>query len=138
MGTEETKEENTEDGDNDNETAAGGFFSAFSKIGISGISSSGTVENLAAAGAEDKDKTPTEEAAEDGDERKRDTWGNSLSNAFNKEQEDFIRTKSDKELPSAPWAGYNNEEELKNKILALSEDKRNVLRSTIRRQLRLR
>ena len=82
--TEETKEENTEDGDNDNETAAGGFFSAFSKIGISGISSSGTVENLAAAGAEDKDKTPTEEAAEDGDERKRDTWGNSLSNAFNK------------------------------------------------------
>ena len=48
---------------------------------------------------------------------------------FNKEQEDFIRTKSDKELPSAPWAGYNNEEELKNKILALSEDKRNVLRA---------
>merc|ERR1712079_194224 len=156
MGTEETKEENTEDGDNDNETAAGGFFSAFSKIGISGISSSGTVEILAAAGAEDKDKTPTEEAAEDGDERKRDTWGNSLSNAFNKvgkaatdyskvvqetvykapliadfnkEQEEFIRTRSDKELPSAPWAGYNNEAELKEKIMALSEDKRNVLRA---------
>ena len=48
---------------------------------------------------------------------------------FNKEQEEFIRTKADKELPSAPWAGYNNEEELKEKIMALSEDKRNVLRA---------
>ena len=48
---------------------------------------------------------------------------------FNKEQEEFIRTRSDKELPSAPWAGYNNEEELKEKIMALSEDKRNVLRA---------
>ena len=48
---------------------------------------------------------------------------------FNKEQEDFIRTKSDKELPSAPWAGYQNENELRDKILALSDDKRNVLRA---------
>merc|ERR1711974_305100 len=32
-------------------------------------------------------------------------------------------------LPSAPWAGYNNEEELKEKIMAMGEDKRNVLRA---------
>ena len=56
-----------------------GFFSAFSKIGITGISSSGTMDNIANAEA----KTPTEEA-EDSDEKKKDTWGNSLSNAFNK------------------------------------------------------
>ena len=48
---------------------------------------------------------------------------------FNKEQEEFIRTKGDKEIPSAPWAGYQNEEELKEKIFALSDDKRNVLRA---------
>ena len=47
---------------------------------------------------------------------------------FNKEQEEFIKSKN-KEEPTAPWAGYQNEEELKIKILALSEDKRNVLRS---------
>merc|ERR1711874_137886 len=128
----------TEDG-----SSAGGFFSAFSKIGISGMSSSATVENIAG-------KSPSDEAG-DAEERKKETWGTSLSQAFNKvgkvatdyskavqetvykapmiadfnkEQEEFIRTRSDKELPSAPWAGYNNEEELKEKIMALSEDKR--------------
>ena len=48
---------------------------------------------------------------------------------FNKEQEDFIRSRNDKETPLAPWAGYTNEQELKEKILALSEDKRNVIRA---------
>ena len=38
-------------------------------------------------------------------------------------------TTNHKEQPSAPWAGYQNEEELKKKILSLSEDKRNVLRA---------
>ena len=47
---------------------------------------------------------------------------------FNKEQEEFIRSKN-KEQPSAPWAGYQNEEDLKAQILALSEDKRNVTRA---------
>ena len=47
---------------------------------------------------------------------------------FNKEQEEFIRSKN-KENPSAPWAGYQDEEDLKAKILALSEDKRNVTRA---------
>jgi len=123
---------------------AGGFFSAFSKIGISGMSSSATVENISA----------NEEEGEN-DDKKKETWGTSLSQAFNKvgkvatdyskvvqetvykapmiadfnkEQEDFIRSKN-KELPSAPWAGYQNEEDLKAKILALSEDKRNVTRA---------
>ena len=48
---------------------------------------------------------------------------------FNKEQEEFIKAKNDKETPAAPWAGYQNEEELKQKILALSEDQRNVTRA---------
>jgi len=154
--SEETSNENAQ-ADNDIEkpeeqsSGGAGFFSAFSKIGITGISSSGTMDNIANAEA----KTPTDEA-EEGDEKKKETWGNSLSNAFNKvgkvatdyskvvqetvykapmiadfnkEQEDFIRTKSDKELPSAPWAGYQNENELRDKILALSDDKRNVLRA---------
>merc|ERR1712024_113444 len=123
---------------------AGGFFSAFSKIGISGLSSSATVENISANDEEGEDE-----------DKKKETWGTSLSQAFNKvgkvatdyskvvqetvykapmiadfnkEQEDFIRSKN-KELPSAPWAGYQNEEDLKAKILALSEDKRNVTRA---------
>jgi len=48
---------------------------------------------------------------------------------FNHEQEEFIKSKGDKETPTAPWSGYQNEDELKDKILALSEDKRNFLRA---------
>jgi len=141
-----------EGGKQDEQATGGGFFSAFSKIGtISGMASSGTVENIAAAGG----KTPTEEG-DDGEDKRKETWGNSLSNAFNKvgkvatdyskvvqetvykapliadfnkEQEEFIKAKNDKETPAAPWAGYQNEEELKQKILALSEDQRNVTRA---------
>merc|ERR1711983_143693 len=154
--SEETKEGETgetEKNEEQNNTSSGGFFSAFSKIGIAGISSSETIENISdAAGT---GKTPTEDS-EESDEKKKETWGNSFSNAFNKvgkvatdyskvvqetvykapliadfnkEQEEFIKAKNDKETPAAPWAGYQNEEELKQKILALSEDKRNVLRS---------
>ena len=165
--TEETLKDAEADGGEADKTeegsSAGGFFSAFSKIGISGMSSSATVENIAG-------KSPSDEAS-DAEERKKETWGTSLSQAFNKvgkvatdyskgrhgsyifvfliivylavqetvykapmiadfnkEQEEFIRSKN-KEQPSAPWAGYQNEEELKKKILSLSEDKRNVLRS---------
>merc|ERR1712029_358490 len=143
----------TEKNEEQNNTSSGGFFSAFSKIGIAGISSSETIENI--SDATGTGKTPTEDS-EESDEKKKETWGNSFSNAFNKvgkvatdyskvvqetvykapliadfnkEQEDFIRTKSDKEPPSAPWAGYQNENELRDKILALSDDKRNVLRA---------
>ena len=48
---------------------------------------------------------------------------------FNQEQEEFIKSKGEKEMPTAPWSGYQNEDELKDKILALSEDKRNFLRA---------
>lgn len=48
---------------------------------------------------------------------------------FNQEQQNFINSKGDKEIPSAPWSGYQNEEELREKILALSEDRRNFLRA---------
>jgi len=48
---------------------------------------------------------------------------------FNHEQEEFIRSKGDKEQPTAPWSGYQNEEDLKEKVLTLSEDRRNFLRS---------
>lgn len=142
--SEETlKEDEAESGDAEkieDPAGTGGFFSAFSKIGISGMSSSASQENFAAG------KSPSDE---------KETWGTSLSHAFtkvgkvatdyskvvqetvykapmiadfNKEQEEFIKSKN-KEHPSAPWAGYQNEEELKKKILSLSEDKRNVLRS---------
>ncbi|TRY73181.1 hypothetical protein TCAL_08176 [Tigriopus californicus] len=50
---------------------------------------------------------------------------------FNKEQESFIKSKTNgnEALGLAPWVGYNNEEELKGKILALSEDRRTFVRA---------
>eukprot|EP00091_Calanus_sinicus_P023229 TRINITY_DN7731_c0_g1_i1.p1 TRINITY_DN7731_c0_g1~~TRINITY_DN7731_c0_g1_i1.p1 ORF type:complete len:334 (+),score=128.29 TRINITY_DN7731_c0_g1_i1:283-1284(+) len=152
-----------EEGDKEKEESAaqGSFFSsAFSKIGISGMASSLTMENIAGKAApaataadteEDKDKEIKES-----DDKKDETWGSSFSNAFtkvgkvatdytkvvqdtvykapmlaefNQEQEEFIKSKGEKEMPTAPWSGYQNEDELKDKILALSEDKRNFLRA---------
>ena len=48
---------------------------------------------------------------------------------FNQEQEQFIKSKDEKKQGAAPWLGYQNEDELKEKILALSEDKRNFVRA---------
>lgn len=48
---------------------------------------------------------------------------------FNQEQDEFIRSKGGKEQESAPWTGYEGEEELRTTILALSEDRRNFLRA---------
>lgn len=50
---------------------------------------------------------------------------------FNKEQESFIKSKTNSHegLGLAPWVGYNNEDELKAKILALSEDRRTFVRA---------
>ena len=50
---------------------------------------------------------------------------------FTKEQESFIKSKnaSHSELGIAPWVGYHDEDELKVKILALSEDKRTFVRA---------
>ena len=137
-----SKDENTEapycdkEKSEDQVAAFGGFFSAFSKIGgLSGMKSSNTTENVSASAGEGSPKDDTEDAE---DKRKETTDYSKVQETvykapliadFNKEQEEFIRTKRDKELPSAPWAGYNNEEDLNEKIMALSEDKSNVLRA---------
>jgi len=138
--------------------AQGSFFSsAFSKIGISGMASSLTMENIAGKAApvattDDTEENPDKET----DDKKDESWGSSFSSAFtkagkvatdytkvvqdtvykapmlaefNQEQEEFIKSKGEKEMPTAPWSGYQNEDELKDKILALSEDKRNFLRA---------
>jgi len=137
--------------------AQGSFFSsAFSKIGISGMASSLTMENIAGKPAAATGATTETEENKESEDKKEETWGSSFSNAFtkvgkvatdytkvvqdtvykapmlaefNQEQEEFIKSKGDKEMPTAPWSGYQNEDELKDKILALSEDKRNFLRA---------
>jgi len=141
-------------------TNQGSFFSsAFSKIGISGMANSLTMENIAGKAATTTENTGADADTDDkkeSDEKKDETWGSSFSNAFtkvgkvatdyskavqdtvykapmlaefNQEQEEFIKSKGDKEMPTAPWSGYQNEDELKGKILALSDDKRNFLRA---------
>ncbi len=57
--------------------------------------------------------------------------GNHMLAEFNKEQESFIKSKTGfaGEVGVAPWVGYQGEDELKVKILALSEDKRNFVRA---------
>uniref|UniRef100_A0A1B6G4E8 BSD domain-containing protein n=1 Tax=Cuerna arida TaxID=1464854 RepID=A0A1B6G4E8_9HEMI len=56
---------------------------------------------------------------------------NSLLGEFNKEQEAFIKEKQGKggETAVPPWVGYSNQESLKEECLALSQDKRNFVRS---------
>ncbi|BFZ09761.1 hypothetical protein BsWGS_12799 [Bradybaena similaris] len=52
---------------------------------------------------------------------------------FTREQDKFVEEKREKakgeEAAVAPWVGYNDEEELKTQILALSQDKRNFVRN---------
>jgi len=48
---------------------------------------------------------------------------------FNKEQEKFISENKKTDAVLAPWEGYQDEEQLKEQILALSKDKRNFLRA---------
>merc|ERR1711997_1208377 len=61
----------------------------------------------------------------------KDKVNTSMIAEFNKEQEDFIKNKvSDNEnngLP--PWVGYQDEAAMKEKILSLSNDKRNFVRA---------
>lgn len=107
---------------------------------------------------EEKEGEEEKEGKEENEEEGKDKedWGTSFSNAFtkvgkmtadyskviqdtvykapllsefNQEQQEFIKSKGGKEQESAPWSGYQNEEELKEKILALSEDRRNFLRA---------
>merc|ERR1719228_859668 len=113
----------------------------------------------AAAGATYPDTPPNGEegSKEEGEDKKEENWSyTSLTSAiskaskvasdyskvlqdsvnkaplladFNHEQQEFIKSKGEKEQPSAPWSGYQNEEELKEKVLAISEDRRNCLRA---------
>jgi len=101
---EEKKEEGkTEDKQGEEEAGESFFSSAFSRVG--------------------KAATSATKVLRDG-----------VSNApmlaeFNQEQEEFIKNKEKKNQTGAPWIGYQNEDELKEKILALSEDKRNFVRA---------
>jgi len=55
----------------------------------------------------------------------------SIISEFNREQEKFIKEKkeSDANVGAAPWVGYRDEDGLRGKILELSKDKRNFVRS---------
>ncbi|XP_038077568.1 synapse-associated protein 1-like isoform X2 [Patiria miniata] len=50
---------------------------------------------------------------------------------FKKEQDKFVKEKHSKRAEAAvpPWVGYNEEEQMKEQIMALSQDKRNFLRN---------
>nr|XP_054753026.1 synapse-associated protein 1-like [Lytechinus pictus] len=50
---------------------------------------------------------------------------------FTREQQKFVKEKHSKRSEAAvpPWVGYNEEEQMKEQILALSQDKRNFMRN---------
>lgn len=101
----EQKNEDEKTPETEDEEAAGGSFfsSAFSRVGKAATSATKVI---------------------------RDGVSNAPMLAeFNQEQEEFIKNKEEKKQTGAPWIGYQNEEELKQKILALSEDKRNFVRA---------
>lgn len=54
----------------------------------------------------------------------------SIIGDFKKQQDEFVKEKNCKRRETAvpPWVGYNEEETMKNQILALSTDERNFLR----------
>eukprot|EP00092_Neocalanus_flemingeri_P065788 GFUD01080064.1.p1 GENE.GFUD01080064.1~~GFUD01080064.1.p1 ORF type:complete len:319 (-),score=103.62 GFUD01080064.1:190-1146(-) len=131
------------------------FCSAFSIIGMSGPTNTQTIEAIVGKPAGPDAMTETE-VNKESEEVKEETWEIPFSNAitkvgniatdytkvvqdtvymppmlveFNQEQEEFIKNKDKKEMPSAPWTCFQNEDELKTKIIELSEDKRNFLRA---------
>eukprot|EP00092_Neocalanus_flemingeri_P022382 GFUD01024275.1.p1 GENE.GFUD01024275.1~~GFUD01024275.1.p1 ORF type:complete len:319 (-),score=100.63 GFUD01024275.1:304-1260(-) len=128
------------------------FSSAFSTIGMSGPTNTQTIEAIVGKPAGPDAMTETE-VNKESEEDEEETWEIPFSNAitkvgkiatdytkdavymtpmlveFNQEQKEFIKNKEKKEMPSAPWTGFQNEDELKTKILELSEDKRNFLRA---------
>ena len=60
----------------------------------------------------------------------KDKVSTSIIGEFNKQQDDFIKNKGpDMENGLPPWIGYQDEEAMKAKILALSQDKRNFVRA---------
>merc|ERR1711936_1482897 len=156
--SDEEQESEKKDADQEKESG-GYFSAASLGSGLTSLTSSLTIENLySATGATTaKDQEEKEETGKEreGAHQKED-WGRWSKDAFskvgqltsnyskvlhetvskapliadfNQEQEEFIKSKGGKEQESAPWSGYQGEEELREKILALSEDKRNFLRA---------
>ena len=84
------REAEAEKGKEEKEEASnqGSFFSsAFSKIGISGMANSLTMENIAGKAATTTENTGADADTDDkkeSDEKKDETWGSSFSNAFTK------------------------------------------------------
>jgi len=153
------QEQESEKKSDSNEKESGGYFSAASLgAGLTSLTSSLTMENLySATGATTaKDEEEKDDIGEGEVPEEKDDWSSWSKDAFskvgqltsnyskvlhetvskapliadfNQEQEEFIKSKGGKEQESAPWSGYQGEEELKEKILALSEDRRNFLRA---------
>jgi len=125
-----------------NSSSTSSFFSsAFSKIGLT----SREEKEEKVEEKKDEDKEGEEEAGESFFSSAFSRVGKAATSAtkvlrdgvsnapmlaeFNQEQEEFIKNKEKKNQTGAPWIGYQNEDELKEKILALSEDKRNFVRA---------
>jgi len=155
----EEQESEKKSDDKEEKESGGYFSAASLGAGISSLTSSLTMENLySATGATtSKDQEEKEVKAEKGEEtEEKEDWSSWSKGAFskvgqltsnyskvlhetvskapliadfNQEQEEFIKSKGGKEQESAPWSGYQGEEELREKILGLSEDRRNFLRA---------
>jgi len=143
----------------DEKEGGGYFSAASLGAGLTSLTSSLTMENLysatGATTAKDQEEKDDDHQTKEEEEEKEDwsSWSKgafskvgqltsnyskvlheTVTNApliadFNQEQEEFIKSKGGKEQESAPWSGYQGEEELREKILALSEDRRNFLRA---------
>lgn len=78
-------------------------------------------------------KAATEQVAKTAKQLKDTMEEKTILGDFSREQEKFVSTnrerKKQSEAAVAPWVGYNEEEAMKTQILALSKDKRNVLRN---------
>ena len=140
-GAKEDKEK-TEEGENtcvEGEEAKeeGGKFSY--ETGLAGLTSAFSTFGKAATDATNvlKDKVSLELSSIKGGfnfasfSKVAEVGTTNMLSEFTKEQESFIKSKnaSHSELGIAPWVGYHDEDELKVKILALSEDKRTFVRA---------
>ncbi|XP_070567522.1 synapse-associated protein 1-like isoform X2 [Ptychodera flava] len=80
--------------------------------------------------AKEGTKVVTETASKTANYLKETVEEKTILGDFQKEQEKFVKEKhkrSDAAVP--PWVGYNEEEQMKQQIMALSQDKRNFLRN---------
>jgi len=157
-GSNGAQEDAKPEGEQKEEKKSAGGSGYFSTLGLDSIRSSLTMEeNLYSAAGATTGLDQEEEKEEGGKEQEeKENWPQSFTDAltkvgkitsdyskvlqetvykapliadFNQEQEQFIASKSGKEQESAPWTGYKKEDQLREKILALSEDKRNFLRA---------